>query len=80
MDSRESTEEEMRQDGIEKPKGIYCKRCGYYWEDWDRFFQHHRGKHPWLDPNVLKTAIEAGHEYVKQWRKMIGIRGNNPWK
>jgi hypothetical protein len=29
-----------------------------------------------MDPDVLKAAIEAGHEYVKRWRKMIGYAGN----
>jgi hypothetical protein len=79
MASRESTEEEMRQDGIVKPKGIYCKQCGYYWEDWGRFYQHHRVKHPLMDPAVLKTAFEEADKYIKWWRKLIGIKGDAPW-
>jgi hypothetical protein len=29
-----------------------------------------------MDPEVLKAAIEEGHKYVAQWRKMIGYAGN----
>lgn len=74
MPSHESTEAEMRLDGIEKPKGIYCKRCGYLYLDWNEFLQHHKVKHAWMDPEVLKAAIEAGNEYVKRWLELIGIK------
>ena len=75
MPSRESTEAEMRQDGIEKPKGIYCRRCGHYYRNWDQFFEHHKVKHPWINPEVLKAAIEEGHKYIKKWRELIGYTG-----
>lgn len=56
MASREYAEAEKRQDGIEKPKGIYCIKCGYFYRDWDEFLQHHRVKHPWTVPDALESA------------------------
>lgn len=37
---------EMRRHGIERPKGIYCIKCGHFYRDWGEFFRHHRKKHP----------------------------------
>jgi hypothetical protein len=70
---RESTEEEMRKDGIQRPKGIYCRRCGYYYDDWEKFFGHHKAKHPWEDPEVLKAAKAEADKYIEEWQKLMGI-------
>ncbi len=69
----------MRKDGIEGQKGIYCKVCGYCWEGWGSFFQHHREKHQDTDPETLGAAIQAGREYTKWWRELMGIRADDPW-
>jgi hypothetical protein len=71
---RESTEEEMLKDGIQRPKGnIYCRRCGYYYDNWEELFEHHREKHPWEDPEVLKGAKAEAEKYIKWWRELIGF-------
>jgi len=76
---RESTEEEMRKDGIQRPKGnIYCKRCGYYYDSWGEFFEHHKARHPWEDPEVLKAAIAEADKYIKWWQELIGIKIQSP--
>ena len=68
---KESTEDEMRADGFQKPDGkIYCKRCGWRLINWEKFFQHHKERHPWEDPEVLKAAMERADEEMKWWRAM----------
>jgi|GEM_PF-2391017 hypothetical protein len=76
---RESTEEEMRKDGIQRPKGnIYCKRCGYYYDSGGEFFEHHKARHPWEDPEVLKAAIAEANKYINWWQELIGIKIQSP--
>jgi hypothetical protein len=75
MPPRESTEEEMRNDGIQRPKGnSYCKRCGYYYDNLEEFFDHHKAKHPWEDLEVLKAGMAEADKYIKWWMELIGLK------
>jgi hypothetical protein len=69
----------MRKDGIQRPKGnIYCKRCGYYYDSGGEFFEHHKARHPWEDPEVLKAAIAEANKYINWWQELIGIKIQSP--
>ena len=67
---RDSTEEEMRKDAILRPDSrIGCKQCGFVFKSWDKFFEHHKEKHPWIDPEVVKAAMAKADKEMTSWRE-----------